>query len=174
MKAGQFSIYDPGEQQLHYRIQSQIALWQILELVAYPSNQVIAKLNSRWHTLLYEATISIFDSQSNQWIDGQIRKHLTFFGDKYTIEWNGKSMVMETKFLSFTTKFRDENQGNMLAEFRMRWTSLFWFKKYDLEIFSKEVPETIYIMALAAKDHNDSQAKKSSGSTRTLNKLKFA
>ncbi|CAF4024394.1 unnamed protein product [Rotaria sp. Silwood1] len=160
IKASQFSIYDPREQQLYYRIQSKLALQQVLELIEYPSNQVIAKLNSRWDILLYKATISIFDSQSNQWIDGQIRQHFKLFGDKYTIEWNGESIVMETKFASFTTKFRDQNQDNILAKFRMRWFSVLGSNKYDLEIFSRQVPDSIYIFALAAKDYNDALTKK--------------
>ncbi|CAF4066775.1 unnamed protein product, partial [Adineta steineri] len=86
LKAGQFSVYNSNEQQLQHRIQSQIALWQIIELVSYPSNQVIAKLHMQWLALLYNANISIFDSSSNQWINGRIRRHFQFFGDQYTIE----------------------------------------------------------------------------------------
>ncbi len=109
MKAGQFSIYDSNEQQLQYRIESQYALWQISELVEHPSNKVIAKLHMRWLALLYDANISIFDSSSNEWIHGRIRRHFQFFGDQYTIEWNGKTIVMETKIFSLTTNFISES-----------------------------------------------------------------
>ncbi|CAF0735948.1 unnamed protein product [Adineta steineri] len=166
LKAGQFSVYNSNEQQLQHRIQSQIALWQIIELVSYPSNQVIAKLHMQWLALLYNANISIFDSSSNQWINGRIRRHFQFFGDQYTIEWNGQSIVMETKIFSLTTKYHYQNQETILAQFHRRWISLIWTNKYDLEIFSKEIPDAIYILALAAKDHNTSQSSKSSKSTR--------
>lgn len=167
MKPGQFSIYGSSEQQLQYRIQSQFAFGHSLELFAYPSNELIAKLKSPWLHLLYKANISVFDTKLNQWIDGQIRKHFTFFDDKYTIEWNGKTIIMETKFASLTTEFRYQNQEIKLASFSKRLISFVWSNKYDLELFSNELPEAIYIMALAAKDHTDSQAAKNSGSSRS-------
>ncbi|CAF2155679.1 unnamed protein product [Rotaria magnacalcarata] len=162
MKAPQFSIYDASEQQLHYRIQSKFSLWHIIEIISYPSNELIAKLRSQWFIWLYAANISIFDSPSNQWINGSIHKNLAFFGDKYTIVWNGKVIVMETKFASLITKFHDQQQGNLSAKFHKRWISFVWSDKYDLEIFSKEIPDTLYMLALAAKDYTDSQAQKDS------------
>ncbi|CAF1429514.1 unnamed protein product [Adineta steineri] len=92
----------------------------------------------RWLALLYEANISIFDSSSNQWMNGRIRRHFKFFGDQYTIEWNEET------------------------QFRRRWISLLRMSKYDLEIFSKQIPDAIYILALATKDHNTAQASKRS------------
>ncbi|UJR12371.1 hypothetical protein I4U23_016548 [Adineta vaga] len=166
LKAGQFSIYDSNEQQLHYRIESQYALWQISELVEHPSNKVIGKLHMRWLALLYNANISIFDSSSNEWLHGRIRKHFQFFGDHYTIEWNGKTIVMETKVFSLTTTFYYQNQETLLAQFHRRWISFIWRNKYDLEIFSKQIPDAIYILALIARDHNISQSLKSLRSIR--------
>lgn len=166
LKAGQFSVYNADEQQLQYRIQSQYSLWQIIRLVSYPSNEIIAKLEMRWVALLYEANISVFDSSSNQWTNGRIRRKFQFFGDQYTIEWNGENIVMETNLFSLTTKFHYQNQEIILAEFRRRWISLIWKNKYDLEIFSKQIPHAIYLLALAAKDHNTSQSSRSSRSSR--------
>ncbi|CAF1460161.1 unnamed protein product, partial [Adineta steineri] len=54
----------------------------------------------------------------------------------------------------------------ILAQFRRRWILLLWTRKYDLEIFSKQIPDAIYILALAAKDRNIAQGSKRSRSTR--------
>lgn len=168
-RPGQFSIFDGNEKELLFRVKSYISFWHRIEIFDATTKQLIGRLLSDWTWFLYQAKFSILDPTSNKWIDGQIQKKLSFYVDQYLIEWNDRKIMMETKIASFTSEFRDENQ-QILARYRMRWSSLIWSNKYDLEIYSNEFPESLYILALAAKDHTDS---KSTGQRHSKSKSKI-
>ncbi|CAF1412224.1 unnamed protein product [Adineta ricciae] len=93
---------------------------------------------------------------------------MEIFGDEYIIEWNGENIVMETNLFSLTTKFHYQNQETILAEFRRCRIPFNWTNRYDLEIFSKQVPHPVYLLALAARDHDISQSSTSSRSSRNM------
>jgi hypothetical protein len=50
-----------------------------------------------------------------------------------------------------TSKFLDIN-GEVLAQFKMRLSSMFWANKYDMQISSTKFPEQIYLLVLAFRD----------------------
>ncbi|CAF2822920.1 unnamed protein product [Rotaria sp. Silwood2] len=113
IKAGEFSIFDYTEKQLQYRIESRLTFMQSVELIAYPSKQVVAKLNKNLKLFLYKGTISILDPRSNQWIKGTIHEKL---GGKYIIEWNGQRLVIGFSKGFGKREFRDESDSTLLAE----------------------------------------------------------
>ena len=174
LKASQFSIYDSSQNDELYRLQSQYAFTQTIELVAQPSKKVVGKLRSQFLTLLYEGNITVLDPSTNQWINGKIKRQLTFFFETYIIEWNGRRISMTTGFNPFHTEFHDETNGALLARVQKRLISLVWTNIYDLEIFSDDVPKAIYILALAAHDHTRSQSQSSSANSKSSRKLKTA
>jgi hypothetical protein len=58
-----------------------------------------------------------------------------------------------------SSKFLDAN-GDLLAQFKIRLSSILWTNKYDMQIFSNKYPEQIYMLALAVRDHLGSKNKK--------------
>ena len=65
---------------------------------------------------------------------------------------------MEQKSFSLTTEIRDEQQFNyVLARIRIRLVSAVWANKYDLEVYTNELPDVIYLLALAAYDYNHAE-----------------
>ncbi|CAF5047857.1 unnamed protein product [Rotaria sp. Silwood1] len=155
-KPGEFSIRDPTGKHLYYRIESNYAVLHSLKLIAYPSKQEVGQLKAVIKPLVYKAEISILDPETNQFVNGLIEQNLQLFGSLFNIDWNGNHLKMETDVGSFTTKFLDE-KGELLAQFRLQPSSIFWTKKYDMHIFSTKYPEQIYFLGLAVRDHNGSQ-----------------
>jgi hypothetical protein len=157
IKAGQFTILDSTEKETKYRVQSLYSFMQNVELVTYPSQQVIAKLNKNFKLFLYKATISILDPHSNKWINGTIREK---FGGSFIIEWNGHKVKILHYFASWTSEFRDENDGKVLARYDKKLISLVWASKYELKVYSDKLPDAIYILGLVARDHKTTQEAK--------------
>jgi hypothetical protein len=59
---------------------------------------------------------------------------------------------MEQKGFSLTTEIRDEQQPYyILARIKMKLT---WLNRYDLQVYTDELPDMLYFLALAAYDHN--------------------
>jgi len=62
---------------------------------------------------------------------------------------------MEQKAFSLTTEIRDEQQPYYIhARIKMRLTSVVWSNKYDLQVYTDELPDVLYLLALAAYDYN--------------------
>ncbi|CAF1020004.1 unnamed protein product [Rotaria magnacalcarata] len=151
IKSGEFSIRDPSGKHLYYRIESEYSLLHTIKVIAYPSKQEIGRLKANLKPILYKADISILNPQTNQWIQGVLQQNLQLLGSSFNIDWNGDQIRMESEPVSFTSKFYDKN-SNLLAQFRLQPASLFWTKKYDMEIFSTKYPEQIYFLSMAARD----------------------
>jgi uncharacterized protein YxjI len=150
IKAAEFSIYDKNEN-IQYRIESSYSVMQSVKLIAYPSKQEVGRLKAQINFLTYKAEISILDSQTNQWINGLVEQDFQFIGTSCNINWNGNRITMENDIASFTSKFRNTN-GQLLAQFRLRPASIFVTNKYDMQIFSNQYPDQLYLLALAARE----------------------
>jgi uncharacterized protein YxjI len=150
IKAAEFSIYDKNEN-IQYRIESSYSVMQSVKLIAYPSKQEVGRLKAQINFLTYKAEISILDSQTNQWINGLVEQDFQFIGTSCNINWNGNRITMENDIASFTSKFRNTN-GQLLAQFRLRPASILVTNKYDMEIFSNQYPDQLYLLALAARE----------------------
>ena len=85
---------------------------------------------------------------SNKWINGTAENSFPTFLGEYIIKWNEQSILMKRKFLSTLTIFQYENHSGILAMLKKRVFSSFWRNKYDLQIFSNDLPDAFYFLAL--------------------------
>ncbi|CAF3937818.1 unnamed protein product [Rotaria magnacalcarata] len=146
VKAPEFSIFDKSGKNLQYRIESKYLGLHKIELVSYPSKQVVGRLNSKVTWFLYEATFEILNSQTQQWTTGSINQKLQILNHKSVIEWNGRRILMEHNIPSLTTRFLDDQRGGQLvAEYKVSLASVFWATKYSLQIFSSDLPDALFI-----------------------------
>ncbi|CAF0942524.1 unnamed protein product [Rotaria sordida] len=161
IKAGEFSVYDQTGKILQYRIESRYNALHSVELVAYPSKQVIARLKNQITLLLYKGKLEILDPKSNKWITGTINQKLKVLNHKSTINWNGRQLTMKHNVASFTTKFFDEKQRNrLMAEYRIHVVSSVVTNKYTMKIFTDELPDALFLLCLTVRDHIVASKKK--------------
>jgi hypothetical protein len=148
-KAAEYSIYDPTKQELQYRMESRYAFFQGVDVIAYPSKEIVARLKKNFKLFLYKATISILDPRSKKWINGTIHQRSW---RPYDIKWNGQFVQMMSYLESWDliTEFYNANGTNLLAKFDKKFLSL---GKASLEIFSDELPHAIYFLGMAAKEY---------------------
>jgi len=93
LKLGQFSIFDSTQKNLLYRLKSYYKIGGKLELIDQSSKKVIGNL-----TNAKGGEFSLFDSSSNQWINGKIERLFNMLDCKAIIKWNKRSIFMQTKF----------------------------------------------------------------------------
>ncbi|CAF4591015.1 unnamed protein product [Rotaria sp. Silwood2] len=145
------SIYDQTGKHLKFRLKSQFVLLHSVQLVTHPEKTLIGKLKAKMKPFVYAATFSVYDNRTKQWRDGVINQKFQMLGFNWTIEWHHHKLSMEAKLGSSSTKFYD-TQGNhrLLAEFqlRSRWS---FRTKYDMEIYSDEIPDSLYFLCLAVR-----------------------
>lgn len=155
IKAREFSIYDKSGKHLQYRIESKYHIFQKIELVSYPSKAVIGRLQANFKLLLYDASFEVYDEGKNQWSKGTINQNFQWLGANFTIKWNNHLLTMETEPISFTTNIFDnaKDQHELVATYRMKGQSLIWVKKYEMDVYSTEIPDSVYLLGLAARDH---------------------
>jgi len=97
----------------------------------------------------------------NQWIPGRISQTFPAYRFRYNIQYANRRLIMEYKAFSLTTEIRDEQQLNyVLARIRQRLSSMLWSNKYDLEVYTNELPDIIYVLALAVYDYNNTERKR--------------
>ena len=147
-KAPEYSIYDKSEKNLYYRIESSYGLHDKLKLVVYPSKKVIAKIRGKTKKKLYQATFSIHNTTSNQWAEGNIIENSQWLHTNYTIEWNGSHLSIITHLITpWIVDIVDPSKSELLAQSQRRWFS--WKYKYQLDLFSDRMPESVYLFAFA-------------------------
>jgi hypothetical protein len=159
LKAPEYTVYDRSEKRVYYRIESMYGLLHNIKVIAYPSKQEVARVEGKLHLLLYKAEFSILDPQSNRRVSGLIEQNFKLASNLFTIQWNGKLITMEKKFVLLNYVFYDSDKGELLAEIRLRPASVFWTKKFDMTIYSYKYPEPIYFLGLAASDKTVSRGK---------------
>ena len=77
---------------------------------------------------------------------------------RYEIQYAGRSLILEKKGLTAQMEIRDgQIQDYILANVRQRVRSLFINNQYELRVFSNDVPDVVYILAVAAYDYNRSR-----------------
>lgn len=150
IKGPEFSVYDISKKTLYYRIESKYSLLPKFDLVAYPAKQVVGKLESKVGSIHF----SLLDDKTGQWITGSMKGHFTLTKHfKYTIELNGKKILLEKDLLSPHATFRDESQGDLLlARYQREFFSPITATTYGAQIFSNDLPDGLYLLALAWTD----------------------
>jgi hypothetical protein len=72
---------------------------------------------------------------------------------KYTIQLNGRKILMEKGLLSAHTTFHDESEGGtLLARFQREFFSPVTATTYGLQVYSNAIPDGLYLLALAWTD----------------------
>ncbi len=108
--------------------------------------------------IVYDAEIQVYDNVFNQWIPGKISQAFPTYRFRYHIQYGNRRLIMEHKAFLLTTEIRDEQQPNfILARMRKRLVSYIWSNKYDLQVYTNELPDTIYLLAIAAYDYNSAR-----------------
>ncbi len=156
IKAGEFSVFDISKKTLYYRIESKYTFMPKFDLVAYPSKQVVGKLESKFGSI----NLSLLDDKTGQWITGSMKGHLKLLKHyEYTIQLNGRRILVEKELLSAHTTFRDESQGGtLLARFQREFFSPITATTYGLQVYSNDIPDGLYLLALAWTDIGRSES----------------
>ncbi|CAF2099614.1 unnamed protein product [Rotaria magnacalcarata] len=115
-----FSVLDSSEKQYLYRLKSSNDDSNLLLIISYPSKDVLGYVGNEWRNEILNVTFEIYNSTTNQWTNGTIKKLPNLFTEKYLIEWNSQNFMMKKKLFSIHHKFYDECE-NVLAQFRMRF-----------------------------------------------------
>lgn len=155
LKGGEFTIYDHTGKARQYRMESKFGVTHDVQLFSLPSKKLIARLKAKVTAVMYKATITVLNSNTNQWNNGTIEQNFKLVGNKFTIVFNGNRILMEGTAASLNTEFHEQPLGNVLAKFRKRISSLFWRNKYDLQVSSNSYPDAIYFLGVAARDHSN-------------------
>jgi hypothetical protein len=157
IKAAEFSVFDTSQKTLYYRIESKFTFMPQFELVAYPSKQVVGKLKSKFGSI----DLSLLDDKTGQWMTGSMKYHLTLLKQyEYNIQFNGRRISMEKQLLYPHTTFRDESQGgnNLLARFQREFFSPITATTYGVQVYSNDIPDGFYLLALAWADIGRSES----------------
>lgn len=105
---------------------------------------------------MYQAYWNIFDDQLNRWMYGQIMQRFTPWGFMYSIEYGGQPYVMENKYGSPVVEIRSKQKpDNVLTRFyRRSMNPRARSSRYNVKIYSNDLPDPFYILALYAYDSN--------------------
>ncbi len=117
---------------------------------------MIANAEGEWIDNIFNVTMSIYDKKLNKWIDGTMKAMNATFTKTYRIVWNQKSLIIKRRFYTKTIKIYNERPEELVAEFRhrFRWSSKSQFK-YNLKIYSDQLPDAVYLLALTIMHHAD-------------------
>ena len=153
LKGGEFTIYDSTGKNLQYRMESKFGVTHDVHVYAMPAKQLVARLKAKVTAVLYKATVTIFDEDTNRWSNGTIEQNFKIVGNKFTLLWKGEKISMEGTAASLDTAFIGQTLGEVLGKFHKRVSSLFWRNKYDLQVLSNKCPDALYFLGVAARDH---------------------
>lgn len=152
LKPAEYTVYDDVEQQVFYRLESEYSFVHSIKLIAYPSKEEIGQLRSQVNLISYRGNFSIVDPRTNERRNGSIERQLKFGSSLHHLQWNGKIIHLESKAFSLTTEYRDVNNGELLAQFRLRPASVFVTKKYDMKIYSNKYPDAFYLFGFVGSE----------------------
>ena len=148
-----YTIYDSKEKTIVYRVKTIFTDIDTMMLIDYPAKNVIANVEGDWAVGLFNASLSIYSSKAQKWIDGIMRPTPTTLWDKYSIYWDAKQVILRYKFFSTKMGFYDRKEKEKFAWF-FQYSK--WYRtaiKYKVEIYSNYMPDAIYFFALAIIDH---------------------
>ncbi|CAF1309171.1 unnamed protein product [Rotaria sordida] len=149
-----FRIFDSKEKTCLYRIRVLSKDVDTAILVDNFGKNIIANLEGIWIEKLVNVTFSIYDSKLNKWTDGFIQRNYHLFSSDYIIQFNNQQLIAKSKNDSKNVKVYDKKKNELLAQFRYRTRWLFSKSvKYDLKIYSNQVPDAIYFFLVLILDH---------------------
>jgi len=104
--------------------------------------------------LVYQAYFYVLDDQLNKWMKGQIYQSYYPQGFRFTIKYGEKYYFMENNIKSLITQIRDAKRQNYILT---RFYPLLGSSKYNIQIYTDDLPDPIYILALSAFNLNTIQ-----------------
>lgn len=159
IKAGEFSVMDPSEKNLFYRIESLYHVLQRVEIIRYPQKKKTAELNSNFRVLMYRGEFSILNETKNRWIKGNMEQNFRWLQVLVIIRWDGHQINMTSSSGDWTYRCRDET-NQLVAEYRLHIGPILSRQKYDLKVYTNDYPEEIYLLIVAAHDRIRSARRK--------------
>ncbi len=102
-------------------------------------------------SLVYQAYFNVLDDQLNKWMKGQIYQSYYPQGFRFIIKYAEKYYFMENNINSLITQIRDAKRPNYILT---RFYPLFGSSKYNIQIYTDDLPDPIYILALSAFNSN--------------------
>ncbi|UJR24702.1 hypothetical protein I4U23_006076 [Adineta vaga] len=158
----EFSVYDPVENSLLCRFETMGYTYnRYSNLVSYPSLQPIGLIRDIWSPFLYQGYFNVLDDRLNQWMNGYVYQRYRPQGFRFAIEYGGHSYIMENRIGSSITEIRDEKKPNyLLTRFHQTYIDpITGSLKYNVKVFTDDLPDPIYMMALYAYDSITSKRK---------------
>lgn len=150
-----YSLYDLDGKTLKLQIKSRLVRNKIRELFVYPEKKSIGKLTTK-RSSSFDGDFSILDQKSNRWIDGnltQINK-VQFKGSiLYSIDWNNRSLSMESSFFGLNVKIiREKTKTESLADFSRRSLEKSNSNEFVLNLYSDRYPLAFYFLLFTVDD----------------------
>lgn len=111
--------------------------------------------------LAYQGYFNVLDDQLNKWINGEIIENSSSDGFKFTIKYGNKLYIMENKFNSLITQIRDAKKPNYILTnfYRNNLNPFINSPMYNIRIYTNDLPDPIYILALYVLDSTFIQRK---------------
>ncbi|CAF1228896.1 unnamed protein product [Didymodactylos carnosus] len=149
-KANEFSVYDQREQQLLYRVETQLNLLHRATIVASQAgNRIVARISGEFQWALYQATFQLLNPQTNQWQEGYIREQFQWFYSKYLVGYQQQTFIFEGRSL-ISMRWYDQRGNIIVGEYRRRF-ELALSSVYDLSIYDQRLPDPFYLIGLAVQ-----------------------
>ena len=149
-----FTAYDAREKARLYLIRTTTTDVDAINIFDYRARSMVANVEGEWIGGVFNATLSIFDSKSEQWIEGTMSRTWGLFKNTYKLRWNNDKLLIKRNMLSKTVEITDELSKQLLATFRYRsiWRAGLKFK-YDVKIYTTRLPDSLYILIVTIFNH---------------------
>ncbi len=149
-KPAEFTIYDKETNARVYRIESYGFFQpQSVNLIAYPSKQVVGKFISNVKNHWREVTFQVFDNKTRKWKSGNFIQNLIgFYKHSIDIDWDGLPLNCEIDKNGLAGRFLAADNST-LANFKRESWKNFWPGKYEVEIYSNDIPDSLYLLYTA-------------------------
>lgn len=116
----EFSVYDKDGANLQYRIEYRYSRQQSIELISYPTKQMVARLKNERQWTKCDALFSVLDPKMHAWVYGSISQCLPISKDRSTIKYYGTYFSMKSNARPLTAFFIDGLQdSSVIGEYKV-------------------------------------------------------
>ncbi len=122
--------------------------------VIYFYNYLFFFFPKKFSILVYQGYFNVLDDQYNRWITGQISQRYYSQGFRFIIKYGRKYYLMENKIGSLITEIRDQKRKNYVLTrfYKIYENPFFGSSKYNIQVYTDDLPDPIYVLALYALD----------------------
>jgi hypothetical protein len=117
-------------------------------------DQIFSPFSLIFVCLVYQSYINVLDDQLNRWVKGQIYQLNRSEDFRCIIKYGGTSFIMENKLGSLITEIRDQKRPNYILSrfYETYFDPFFGSSRYNIQIYTDDLPDPLYILALSALD----------------------